>query len=244
VIDEFDEMTMVADETEVYPSEIYGGGDIGGNTMHPAALFFQRGPRGIWVFHNEVVASGMGLDRFEADMRIVFATTFPGRQPGPFWSDPAGRTRDGIFETVVFDHLLAKGWPALPAPSQDIDIRIDALRAPMGRRIDGKPGILINRRCAKFIKGLSGAWHYRRMGTRGAERYAEKPEKNHPYSDICDAGGYGLSGAGETSMLKRRAERPDEVPAAAGDPRTPFASSATRIGNRPFVAKTDFDPLG
>jgi len=225
VIEEFDPLTMVRDDTPVLENaDIIVGADIGGNTLNPAAVFLQRAQRGIWVCHDEVVASGLGLDRFENEISVAFAERFPGRTCGALWGDPAGRTKDGIFETIAFDHLLSKGWPALPAPSNNIGIRIDAIKAPMGRFIDGQPGFIVNRRCVKLIKGLSGAWFFRRMATRGPARYAEKPDKSHPYSDVCDGLGYGLSGGGETHQAKRPPSNDptmvDGGPAAVGQVRT------------------------
>lgn len=243
VIGEFNQQIMVVDDLPIYPSEIFGGSDIGGNTLNPATVFFQRAPRGIWCVQSEVAASGMGLDRFEGEMSTEFSRTFPGRNKAEvqLYGDPAGRTRDGIFETVAFDHLISKGWAALPAPSNDINIRIDAIQAPMGRLIDGKPGILIHRRCVKLIKALAGAWHYRKLQTSGRARYAEKPEKTHPYSDLGDGLGYGLSGAGETRQVKRGAQGPVDARDNDGMPMTPPARVAP---GGVFVAQTDFDPLG
>lgn len=241
VIEEFNPLAMIKDDTPILETaEIIVGSDIGGNTLHPAAVFMQRGPRGIWIVHDEVVASGMGLDRFENEMSVSFAERFPGRKCSSLWGDPAGRTKDGIFETMAFDHLLAKGWPALPAPSNNISIRIDAIKAPMGRFIDGIPGFIINRRCAKLIKGLSGAWFFRRMQTKGPSKYAEKPDKSHPYSDVCDALGYGLSGGGETHQAKRPPNNDptmiDGGPAYVG----PVQTDRIQPG-RQYQAKTHFD---
>lgn len=241
VIEEFDPVSMVKDDTPVLENaEIIVGSDIGGNTLHPASVFMQRGPRGVWIIHDEVVASGMGLDRFENEMSVAFAERFPGRKCSSLWGDPAGRTKDGIFETMAFDHLLTKGWPALPAPSNNINIRIDAIKAPMSRFIDTQPGFIINRRCAKLIKGLSGAWFFRRMQTRGPSRYAEKPDKSHPYSDVCDALGYGLSGGGETHQAKRPPNNDpmmvDGGPAYVG----PVQTDRVQPGKQ-YQAKTTFD---
>lgn len=240
VIEEFDPLAMVRDETPILDTaEIIVGADIGGNTLNPAAVFLQR-HRGIWICHDEVIASGLGLDRFETELNTAFTQRFPGRKCSALWGDPAGRTRDGIFETVAFDHLLQKGWPALPAPSNNISIRVDAIKAPMGRFIDGQPGFIVNRRCTKLIKGLSGAWHFRRMQTKGPARYAEKPDKSHPYSDVCDGLGYGLSGGGETHHAKRpKADDPmmvDGGPAVVGKVQTDRVQAG-----QTYAAKTDFD---
>ena len=62
-------------------------------------------------------------------------------------------------ETVVFEHLYrAAGFPVRAAPSQDQKLRIDALRAPMQRMIDGKPGFLVHPRCRQLVKALQGGW--------------------------------------------------------------------------------------
>ena len=241
VIEEFDPRTMVRDETPILDNaDIIVGADIGGNTLHPAAALMQRGPRGIWIVHDEVIASGMGLDRFEAELNTAFTSRFPGRQCAMLYGDPAGRTKDGIFETVAFDHLITKGWPALPAPSNNIAIRIDAIKAPMGRFIDGQPGFIINRRCTKMIKGLSGAWFFRRMQTKGPAKYSEKPDKSHPYSDICDGLGYGLSGGGETHQAAHPKNKDpmmvDGGPASVGKVRTDRVQAG-----QVYTAKTDFD---
>lgn len=244
VIPEFDPLTMVRDDTPVLEhADIIVGSDIGGNTLNPASVFLQRGPRGIWIAHGEVVASDMGLDRFETEMNTEFTRLFPGRQCAALWGDPAGRTKDGIFETVAFDHLLQKGWPALPAPSNNIGIRIDAIKAPMGRLIDGQPGFIVNRRCSKLIKGLSGAWFFRRMATKGPAKYSETPDKSHPFSDVCDGLGYGLSGGGETHHAKRpNANDPTMVdggPATVGRVRTDRVQAGQE-----YVAETNFDIFG
>lgn len=241
VIEEFDPRNMVRDETPILDNaDILIGADIGGNTLHPAAVFLQRGPRGIWVCHDEVIASGMGLARFEGEMNTAFVNRFPGRECSALWGDPAGRTKDGIFETVAFDHLITKGWPALPAPSNNLNIRIDAIKAPMGRFIDGQPGFIINRRCVKLIKGLSGAWFFRRMQIRGPSKYAEKPDKSHPYSDVCDGLGYGLSGGGETHQAAHpKTDAPmmvDGGPAHVGKVRTDRVQAG-----QTYAAKTGFD---
>lgn len=238
VIEEFNAQMMVVDDLPIVDGVNPDvGADIGGNTLNPAAVFFQKGPRGIWLVHNEIVASGMGLERFEAEMRRTWAETYGAdRKCGRLYGDPAGRTKDGIFETVAFDHLISKGWPALPAPSNNLNIRIDAIKAPMSRLIDGKPGILIDRRCTQLIKALSGAWHFRRLQRSGREKHAEQPEKNHPYSDVADGLGYGLSGAGETKLVQRGiTEAPDMV-----GPKVP----ARRVSpGGVFIADHQFDPL-
>lgn len=210
VIPEFSVDDMVVDNLPVIPDVKIGGGlDFGGNTLNPAAIFGQR-HRGIYLIHAECVGSDIGLNRFAPQMKQTFADTFPGRKhddEGIIHGDPAGAVKDGVFETVAFDNIRSHGFNVQPAPSQDPKVRINGIKAPMGRYVDGKPGILIHRRCKTLIKGLAGAWRFRKLGIANEERYAEKPEKSHPYSDVCEAAGYYLTGSGEYSETKREGGR-------------------------------------
>ena len=213
VVPEFSPVIHVSDNVPL-PTDgmIEVGMDIGGNTLNPSSIFGYRGPRGVWCILGEVVASDMGLDRF-SDETIAYFNDVLRKPVGDDLDnlckisvahcDPAGATKDGIFEQVAFDHLITKGFPVSPAPTNNIDVRVDAVKAPFARMIDGKPGIIIHSRCVKLIKALSGAWHFRRLQVSGADRYTDKPDKNHPYSDLGDALGYLLSGGGETIQTSR-----------------------------------------
>lgn len=211
VVPAFDQKRMVSPDCPVLADQpVLGGGDIGGNTLNPAAVFFQKGPRGIWLVQQEVVARDMGLQRFAEQMGISFREVYkPPMTCEAIYCDPAGRTRDGIFETVAFDNLISNGWPAFPAPSQEIQVRVDAITTPCTRNLgDDRAGILIHPRCVNLIAALSGKWQYKRLAVSGADRFSEVPDKTHPWSDVADGLGYGLSGAGETRMTARGGDRP------------------------------------
>jgi hypothetical protein len=45
-------------------------------------------------------------------------------------------------------------------------------------------------------KGLMGGFKYKRVQVIGDEKFSDEPDKNI-YSHICEAGEYGLQGAGE-----------------------------------------------
>lgn len=230
VIPEFDEETMVVDDLpllEGVPAQ--GGLDIGGNTFHPAAVIGQYHPRGVWCVHYEVCGKDIGAAAFADSIKIAHQQYMPGHEFSTLWGDPAGRTRDGIFATSVFDHFLSVGLPAMPAPTNDQQIRIDAIKAPCTRLVPNPPnrptpGILIHRRCVVLIEGLAGGWNYRQIQVPGEERYAEVPDKNSEYSDPCDAAGYWFSGGGETQTLK-----------------TPPASQGGQGGVVPGKADTEFN---
>ena len=189
------------------------GLDIG-STLQPAAVMGQRHPRGIWLIHDELVAKDMGLDNFSTLLLQGVKERYKKLNIGTAWGDPAGITRDGLFEVTAFDHLKSKNIPALPAPSNEPTLRIEAITSCLTRVIDGKPGLIIHRRCVVLRKALSGAWHYRRLQVKGEPRYTDTPYKNHPYSDVGDALGYLLLGGGEHRQLSR-GSRPKPTAAQA-----------------------------
>ena len=62
--------------------------------------------------------------------------------------------------------------------------------------MDGKPAFTIYPKCKMWRKGLMGGFKYRRVQVIGDEKFTDEPDKNI-YSHICEAGEYGLQGAGE-----------------------------------------------
>lgn len=197
-----DNLPILADEP------IMVGMDIGGGTLQPSAVFFQRHPRGVYLVHDEVACFDLGVKRFGELVGARLQSRFPKHleegKLGPFFGDPAGEKRDEIFETASLDFLRATyGWNTRAAPSQDVRMRVAAIGGPCERMIDGRPGMLVHRRCSMLRKGLSGAWHYKRIQVTGEERYSDKPSKND-VSHVCDALSYGLLGAGEYGILGGR----------------------------------------
>ena len=210
VIPEFNRDVHVSEDVQILPDvPLIGGFDIGGGTLNSAAVIAQKHPRGPYLIHDEVNpdGEGIGLADFSAEMSQILAHRFPnvGNKVRYFWGDPAGRQRDALYAVTVFDHLMSMGLPVMEAPSNDPRLRIEAIKSPMGRLMDeGKPGILIHPRCKNLIKGLQGAWSYRRLQVSSAsEKFRDIPDKNQ-YSHVCDALGYMLLGSGEGNVLKGR----------------------------------------
>lgn len=201
---------------------LFVGMDIGGGTLQPSAAIFQRHPRGPYLFHREVVCFDMGVKRFGELLSETLVRHFPALiEAGlvsTMWGDPAGETRDEIFETASFDWLRnTHGFKVIGAPSQDPRMRIAALAGPCERMIDGQPGLLVNKTgCPTLHKGLSGAWHFKRLQVSGDERFSDKAVKNDE-SHICDGAGYGLLGAGEFLRLGGRTEGSSTPDMADGD---------------------------
>lgn len=210
VVPQYNPQVHGVDHIPVLPDEpIYIGADIGGGTLQPSALLFQKHPRGIILAHREVVCFDMGVKRFGELVGETLLRHFPDHVAkgltGTGWGDPAGGKRDEIFETASFDFLRREhGINLQPAPTQDPKMRIGAIAGPCERMIDGKPGLLVNKKhCPMLHKGLSGAWHFKRVQASGEDRYLDKPSKNDE-SHICDGAGYGFLGVGEFDRLGGR----------------------------------------
>lgn len=221
VIPEFKrEVHVTEDITPLAGVPILGGFDIGAGTLSNAFVLAQRHPRGPYIILDEVLPpeDGGGLVAFAQEVSYAISNTFPDANAaslGRFYGDPAGRVRDGLFETTMFDHLANMGLPVMEAPSNDPRLRIEAIKAPLVRLAEGKPSLLIHPRCKSLIKGLEGAWCFKRLQVSNSEKYRDVPDKND-YSHICDALGYLLLGAGEGNSLRgRERDRPSNTPQKA-----------------------------
>jgi hypothetical protein len=173
---------------------LYIGIDFG---LTPAAVFGQK-VRGRWLIQSEIVAIDMGIVRFAEVLRQEIATRFSDLDVKIF-GDPAGDFRAQTDESTPFQILRGAGLRATPAPSNSVDLRLEAVASSLNKMVEGKPAFLIDRRCPTLIKGFEGGYCYRRMQVSG-ERFDDKPDKNM-YSHIHDALQYLMLGAGEGRAL-------------------------------------------
>lgn len=203
VVPEFHRESMVDEFASLDDVPLILGLDIGGGTLQPAAVIGQRHHAGTWLIHAEVVEDDMGVDHFADVLRQYVNEHYPHHTIKVVYTDPAAEKRDEIFENKVNEWLRAKGFPVHSAPTNNFGPRRLAIAQPCGRFIGGRPGLLIHKRCRMLIKGLSGAYHFKRI--QGPhEVFSEIPVKNE-YSHPCDALGYLLSGGGEhTVALSQR----------------------------------------
>ena len=100
--------------------------------------------------------------------------------------DPAGVAKGSIAEETSFDALKRFGFPAFPAPTNDIDPRLRAVEALLTRQTNGGPTLLINRAgCPHLCRAMSGGYRFTKT-KQGALRVV--PEKNDPegFSHVAD----------------------------------------------------------
>lgn len=204
VIPEFIRDIHAVDYLDVVPGIPIGGGyDVGSATLNPAGVIAQK-VAGVYLIHAECSVDSIGLKEFGEQMKSLVTTDFPDSDLEEFFGDPAGGTRDGVHKETYYDHLRGFGLPVKEAPSNNPEVRREAMRTPMLRFARGRPAILINRRrCPMLVKGLSGAWCFRKLRVAGQEKHATVAEKNK-FSHVCEALGYYLLGKGEVKDLSSR----------------------------------------
>lgn len=190
---------------------IHIGIDFG---LTPAAIFGQKTMTGQWKVHSELCTFSMGAVRFGELLNATIKERYPNYQIGSITGDPAGDSRAQTDETTPFQILAAQNIHAQPAHTNDFTIRREAWAVPLSRLIDGEPGMLVHPQCKFVRKGLSGGYHYKKLGQVGHERLKEKPEKNE-YSHPIEAGGYMLLGGGEGKAIVRRTRPAGGLPRVA-----------------------------
>jgi len=99
-----------------------------------------------------------------------------------------------VFDIAKTDHGDVQlreffGSVVIPAQTNNISQRIDAVAKRLSRLSQGKPLLVISRSgCPELRKGFNGKYYYRRVKIIGEEKFTEEPYKNHPFSDCLIAG--------------------------------------------------------
>jgi len=198
--------------------ELWVGIDFG---LTPAAAFGQRDVLGRWRVIDELVCEDMGALRFTEMLGQRMRERYEGVPVGGIFGDPSGDNRAQTDETTPFQILRAGNIMARPAPSNDFVLRREAVAKPLGRLIDGEPGLVVDPGCRMIRKGMGGGYAYRRIQVSGQERFRDVPDKN-AFSHPCEALQYLMLGAGEGKSLIR--------------------SEASK--GAPLMQHTNYDPLG
>jgi hypothetical protein len=166
-----------------------------------AAVFLQRDARGRYLLIHELVAEQTGVETFGRVLSTELSEAFPGNVV-TIYCDPAANQRSQLDERTALGFLRGMGLPAKAAPTNDILLRLEAVRRVLSRLVDGRPGLVICPNATHIRKALAGGYHYQRINVSGTERFAEMPQKDE-HSHIADALQYALLGAGEGHLPRR-----------------------------------------
>lgn len=137
------------------------GVDLG---LTPAAVIVQQDPRGRMLILDECVAFDMGIKRFCRTMlKPLLAERFPGASI-LIVTDPAGVQRAQTDERSAIDIIKAEGFKVIPARTNNVTARINAVDDFLMRQVDGDPAFLIDPRCTQLKSAMMGGYHYKPTG--------------------------------------------------------------------------------
>lgn len=165
----------------------------------PAAAIMQRQPSGQWYVLDELVTVNTNALEFGRSLRRFMNEKYDGFEV-TFTGDPAGDQMAQTRDETPLDMLAAAGVECYPAYTNDFEERITVLDQQLTNLVDGQPSFYISPHCTTLIKGLAGAYQFKRIQVSGQERFHDKPVKDDT-SHVCEAVHYGLLGAGEGVSL-------------------------------------------
>ena len=137
------------------------GMDLG---LTPAAVLGQQDPRGRALILDEAVSFDMGVQRFIRTMlKPLLFERFSGA-PVLVVVDPAGVQRAQTDERSVVDIIKAEGMRVIPAKTNSVSARINAVDEYLMRQVDGDPAFVVDPRCTQLKAAMMGGYRYKPKG--------------------------------------------------------------------------------
>jgi len=169
------------------------GQDFG---IPPTAVLGQLTPQGQLRILDELIPQDtegklidMGMKQFVRDvLKPHLALHYAGMRL-VILCDPTSanmRSQSDIGALTSIKEMIYAGLDAEYALTNDFKTRRDAVEGFMLKLIAGEPGLVISPKCPETRRGFRGKYHFRKMRMGGGEQFAERPEKNHPWSDVHD----------------------------------------------------------
>ena len=137
------------------------GVDLG---LTPAAVIGQQDPRGRALVLDELVSFDMGIQRFVRTMlKPLLYERFAGA-PVLIVVDPAGVQRAQTDERSAVDIIKAEGLRVIPAKTNKVSARINAVDDFLMRQVDGDPAFLLDPRCTQLKAAMMGGYRFDKNG--------------------------------------------------------------------------------
>ncbi len=173
------------------------GWDFG---LTPSVIVVQYTERGQLRIIDELVAEDMGVKQFARDVvKPYLAQNYPQAYIGLSMADPAGNNRHETDATASINILndyyedddnftpLDLGFTTVGAPSNVVTKRLEAVKSYLTKMVDGRPGLVVDKKCKNIRRGFQGGYKYAKLRVSGNERYRESPAKNmysHPHDGL------------------------------------------------------------
>lgn len=158
--------------------------DFGRN---PWSLICQMDHLGRLLVHKEVPGTNVGLEKHvEQSLRpVLFSNQFLGFRLA-IVGDPSGVAKGNVSEESCFDALKRLGFPCFPAQTNDIEPRLRAVEALLGRQTNAGPALMISREGCPFLcRAMSGGYRFTKMKT-GALRVVPDKSDKEGFSHVAD----------------------------------------------------------
>lgn len=167
-------------KSTLYPTRnglrpILVGMDLG---LTPAAVIGQQDPRGRMLVMAEGVAFDMGVQRFvRTVLKPLLVERFSGI-PVHVICDPAGRGRSQNDEKSAVTIIEEEGLSVIPASTNAIAARLNAVDKYLMMQVDGDPAFLIDPSCTHLKAAMMGGYRFHQK--------TGNIEKN-PHSHVAEA---------------------------------------------------------
>jgi hypothetical protein len=136
------------------------------------------------LIFDELTSEDMGIEQFaSAELRPMLYSKYLGDRIFMV-GDPKGRDKSQVNEESPYDVLKRLGFDVFPATTNNVDARIGSVEQLLLQQRDGGPMLLIDEQgCPQLCSAMKYNYRYRRKNNGVLD---EKPEKNHPWSDLAD----------------------------------------------------------
>lgn len=134
------------------------GMDLG---LTPAAVIGQQDPRGRTLILAECVSFDMGIQRFVRSMlKPLLYERFPECNVHVI-VDPAGVQRAQTDERSAVDIIKEEGLSVMPASTNSVTARINAVDEYLMRQVDGESAFLVDPGCTQLKAAMMGGYRYK-----------------------------------------------------------------------------------
>jgi hypothetical protein len=143
------------------------GMDLG---LTPAAVIGQQDARGRALVLAEAVSFDMGVQRFvRTVLKPLLYERFPGA-PILVVTDPAGVQRAQTDERSAVDIIKAENLRVIPAKTNNVSARINAVDEYLMRQVDGDPAFIVDPGCTQLKAAMMGGYRYKPRGDMDIEK--------------------------------------------------------------------------
>lgn len=144
------------------------GMDLG---LTPAAVIGQQDPRGRALVMAECYSFDMGAKRFIRTMLKPLLYERFGGLPVIVVVDPSGVQRAQTDERSVVDIIKEEGMKVIPAKTNKLSARLNAVDDYLMRQVDGESAFLLDPSCTWLKSAMMGGYRYKKDGS-GIEKGA------------------------------------------------------------------------